>query len=118
MVSPITAVMSADDEKTASAHAPLPPGYEEPEATGEKDPAVVTSEGDAKIDISSDGEVEITDIFKPLPPLEGVPPEANPLTARAVMVGLVLGSLVNASNVYLGEYSGLSAPGAVAWHRD
>ena len=42
------------------------------------------------------------DIFSPLPDLQNIEPEPMPLTTRAVVVGLVLGSLVNASNVYLG----------------
>lgn len=45
---------------------------------------------------------EITDTFVPFPPLKGVAEEPNPLTFRAVVVGIILGSLVNASNVYLG----------------
>lgn len=45
---------------------------------------------------------EITDLFSSFPPLKGIEHEPNPLTARAVLVGIVLGSLVNASNVYLG----------------
>lgn len=44
----------------------------------------------------------IVDLFSPLPPLEGVAEEPMPLTVRAVLIGIVLGSLVNASNVYLG----------------
>ena len=48
-------------------------------------------------------EEEVLDLFKPLPPLPGVAEEAMPLTIRAVIVGIILGSLVNASNVYLGE---------------
>jgi hypothetical protein len=47
----------------------------------------------------------IVDLFSPLPPLEGVPEEPMPLTIRALVVGIVLGSLVNASNVYLGKPS-------------
>jgi len=53
-------------------------------------------------------EEEELDIFSPLPPLVGVAPERNPLTARAVLVGVVLGSLVNASNVYLGLKTGFT----------
>ncbi|KAK7959160.1 oligopeptide transporter [Apiospora aurea] len=48
----------------------------------------------------------IVDLYKPLPRLEGVPDEENPLTVRAVVVGIILGSLVNASNVYLGLKTG------------
>ncbi|KAK7698275.1 hypothetical protein SLS64_012741 [Diaporthe eres] len=48
------------------------------------------------------------DLFKPLPPLEGstVEKELNPLTIRSVVLGLVFGSLVSASNVYLGLKTG------------
>ncbi|KAK8136995.1 OPT oligopeptide transporter protein-domain-containing protein [Apiospora sp. TS-2023a] len=48
----------------------------------------------------------IVDLYKPLPRLVGVPEEENPLTVRAVVVGIILGSLVNASNVYLGLKTG------------
>lgn len=57
---------------------------------------------DEKVEILVQEE-EILDLFTPLPPLEGVLDEPNPLTFRAVIVGIILGSLVNASNVYLGE---------------
>lgn len=42
------------------------------------------------------------DLFSPLPPLKGVPEERMPLTGRALLVGIILGSLVNCSNIYLG----------------
>lgn len=45
----------------------------------------------------------ITDLFTSFPIPKGVEPEPNPLTVRAVLTGIVLGSLVNASNVYLGK---------------
>lgn len=45
------------------------------------------------------------DLFVSFPPLKNVPHEKNPLTVRAVVVGIVLGSLCNASNVYLGKSS-------------
>ncbi|KAF5124320.1 uncharacterized protein G6M90_00g029570 [Metarhizium brunneum] len=51
---------------------------------------------------------EITDLFSSFPPLKGIEHEPNPLTARAVLVGIVLGSLVNASNVYLGLKTGFT----------
>lgn len=44
------------------------------------------------------------DLFVSFPPLKGVPPEESPLTVRAVLIGIVLGSLCNASNVYLGTF--------------
>lgn len=47
---------------------------------------------------------EDLDLYVPLKMYEGLAHEANPLTARAVVVGIILGCLVNASNLYLGEY--------------
>ncbi|PKS10907.1 hypothetical protein jhhlp_002665 [Lomentospora prolificans] len=51
---------------------------------------------------------EVRDLFSPFPPLKGVQHEENPLTVRAVIVGIILGSLVNASNVYLGLKTGFT----------
>lgn len=43
----------------------------------------------------------------PFKPLSGLPEERpNALTARALIIGLIAGTLVNASNVYLGLKSG------------
>lgn len=52
------------------------------------------------------------DLFKPLPPLEGTSAqkEPHPLTIRSVVLGLVFGSLVSASNVYLGLKTGFVFP--------
>lgn len=51
---------------------------------------------------------ETHDLFTPFPPLKGVREEKSPLTVRAVVVGIILGSLVNASNVYLGLKTGFT----------
>ncbi|KAK6073953.1 oligopeptide transporter [Seiridium cupressi] len=48
----------------------------------------------------------VLDLYQPLPNIEGAPVEGNPLTARAIVVGIILGSLVNASNIYLGLKTG------------
>lgn len=48
-------------------------------------------------------ETEVLDLFTSFPLVKGIEPEPSPLTARAVLTGIVLGSLVNASNVYLGK---------------
>lgn len=61
-------------------------------------------ENPEKADIPPQGDVTV-DLFSPLPPLEGVAEEPKPLTVRALVVGIILGSLVNASNVYLGKPS-------------
>lgn len=61
----------------------------------------VAAASDLKEEVDSENE-EITDLFSSFPPLKGIEEEPNPLTARAVIVGIILGSLVNASNVYLG----------------
>ncbi|KAL3958202.1 hypothetical protein ACCO45_006364 [Purpureocillium lilacinum] len=57
---------------------------------------------------SDDNEDRITDLFVSFPEVKGIAPETNPLTVRAVLTGIVLGSLVNASNVYLGLKTGFT----------
>lgn len=56
---------------------------------------------------NEDGE-EVTDLFNPLPPLTtcAVQKELHPLTIRSVILGLIFGSLVSASNVCLGLKTG------------
>lgn len=74
--------------------------------TNEKQPSI-------EVDIKSEADTSseaITDLFVSFPPVKGVAEEKNPLTARAVIVGIVLGSLVNASNVYLGLKTGFTFP--------
>jgi hypothetical protein len=68
----------------------------------EKRPSLAAASIDLKDEADSENG-EITDLFASFPDLKGIEPEPNPLTARAVIVGIILGSLVNASNVYLGE---------------
>ncbi|KAH7305814.1 OPT oligopeptide transporter protein-domain-containing protein [Stachybotrys elegans] len=59
---------------------------------------------------SDSGDEAITDLFASFPPIKGIHEEPQPLTVRAVLIGMVLGSLVNASNVYLGLRSGFTFP--------
>jgi OPT family oligopeptide transporter len=76
------------------------------EINNEKQPSV-----DIDVKSESDGGSEtITDLFSSFPPIKGVAVEENPLTIRAVVVGIILGSLVNASNVYLGLKTGFTFP--------
>ena len=66
-----------------------------------------------EVDLKSESDVAdeaITDLFVSFPPIKGVVEEKNPLTVRAVVVGIILGSLVNASNVYLGLKTGFTFP--------
>ncbi|KAI1410623.1 oligopeptide transporter [Hypoxylon sp. FL1857] len=48
------------------------------------------------------------DLYVPLKMEGGIVDDHNPLTIRAVLVGIVLGSLVNASNLYLGLKTGFT----------
>lgn len=48
-------------------------------------------------------EEEVFDLYVPLPVDANTPVEQHILTARAVFVGCILGGLVNASNLYLGN---------------
>lgn len=59
-------------------------------------------------DHTNEDDEKIIDLFKPLSPLTGstVNEEPNPLTIRSVVLGLIFGSLVSASNVYLGLKTG------------
>jgi hypothetical protein len=47
-------------------------------------------------------EEETLDLYRPFPINEEIPVEEHILTIRAVLTGVVLGCLVNASNLYLG----------------
>ena len=82
--------------------APLesPPVIHEKDAVGPFE-----KETELKQESDDENEEEVRDLFVPLPPLKGVQEEQSPLTIRAVLVGVVLGTLVNASNVYLGEWN-------------
>ncbi|KAK2686641.1 hypothetical protein QWA68_015256 [Fusarium oxysporum] len=55
----------------------------------------------------------VMDLFSCFPTIEGIEPEENPLTVRAVLTGIVLGSVVNASNVYLGLKTGFNFPATI-----
>lgn len=50
-------------------------------------------------------EAEVLDLYKPFPIDPNIPHEEHILTVRALVVGLILGSLVNCSNVYLGMFN-------------
>lgn len=88
------------------------PTTAEPEYLG--DGGVQEKRVSVEVNLKSDGEDEedeaITDLFTSFPAIKGVEPEPNPLTVRAVLTGIVLGSLVNASNVYLGLKTGFTFP--------
>ncbi|RYP68497.1 hypothetical protein DL771_006649 [Monosporascus sp. 5C6A] len=71
----------------------------------EKVMTLVDEKNDAKIDVGSVVEEDI-DLYVPLKLDRSVAHEDNPLTARAVLVGVMLGCLVNASNLYLGLKTG------------
>jgi len=59
--------------------------------------------------VGTDSEdLEEEDLYRPLVMDPSIPHEENPLTVRAVITGCVLGSLVCASNLYLGEFSVLA----------
>jgi len=51
-------------------------------------------------------ENEILDNLFPFPPLKGIPDEEQQLSIRALVVGIVLGAVVSASNIYLGLKTG------------
>jgi hypothetical protein len=120
----------ADDEKRArspAVHHEPPPASDSAYGTAEKHTTANAAVGGSATEGTESGHVPVTihdddkaelvpevdeviDVFKPLPPIEGIAHEPNPLTIRAVVVGMILGSLVNASNVYLGLKTGETPP--------
>ncbi len=56
--------------------------------------------GSLKEEVEIDSEL---DLYKPFPLTPDIPHEEHILTFRALAVGIVLGSLVNCSNLYLGK---------------
>lgn len=59
-------------------------------------------------DEKSDVEEEegMLDNLFPFPPLKGVPDEEQQLSIRALVIGILLGAVVSASNIYLGLKTG------------
>lgn len=82
-------------------HVPVPKTHVNEDRLMSEDHTSLDIKGAAS-DTSEEG--GITDLFSSLPPIKGLPEEGNPLTVRAVVIGICLGSLCNASNVYLGKY--------------
>lgn len=77
-------------------------------------PARVEPDLDEKFDADDLREPEelsedaIADLYVPLPMDLGLQEEGNILTIRAVFIGVILGALVNASNLYLGLKTGFT----------
>ncbi|KAI0392605.1 OPT oligopeptide transporter protein-domain-containing protein [Xylariaceae sp. FL0594] len=71
---------------------------------------------DDKSDVVAIDEKEVPeelDLYVPLIMDPKIPYEPNPLTIRAVVVGIILGALVNASNLYLGLKTGFTFPASI-----
>ena len=80
-----------------------PPPRVEPDF-GEK-PGSPTEKVTEASELSDDA---INDLYVPLPMNLNLPEEHNILTVRAIVVGTILGALVNASNLYLGLKTGFN----------
>ncbi|KAJ9136585.1 OPT superfamily oligopeptide transporter [Pleurostoma richardsiae] len=61
-----------------------------------------------EVNVEISEEEEELDLYRPLPMEAGLAPEENILTFRAIATGIVLGCLVNASNLYLGLKTGFT----------
>lgn len=107
------ASIQARDVNTAPVTAPADATTAEqlPEMTSEKRPH---SRGEKDMFVDIDGEKtpveeeesEILDNMYPFPPLKGIPEEEQQLTVRALVIGICLGAVVSASNIYLGLKTG------------
>lgn len=105
------ASIQARDVVTAPVTAPADAKTEEqlPETAQEKRPH--SREKEMFVDVDGEkepieDETEILDNRFPFPPLKGVPEEEQQLTVRALVVGVLLGAVVSASNIYLGLKTG------------
>lgn len=58
------------------------------------------------VDVNSGAVEPELDLYIPLDMDGSIMDEHDPLTIRSVIVGIILGSLVNASNLYLGKVFG------------
>ncbi|KAK8053040.1 hypothetical protein PG996_012341 [Apiospora saccharicola] len=116
-----TAVTERDANTYKESLAPKPPISDDSDgahhATNEKEMFSAqslshdTNEKDVIMRVSeAEHEVEVFDLYQPLPPLKGVKEEPYPFTIRAVAVGIMFGSLINAANVYLGLKTGFTFP--------
>ncbi|MCJ1257873.1 hypothetical protein MMC24_005701 [Lignoscripta atroalba] len=64
------------------------------------------SDGGVKVDVEESDEDKIIDPYVPFPVDPNAPVEGKILRIRSIVLGLICGSLVNASNVYLGLKTG------------
>lgn len=102
---PVTAPADAKTEEQVPEKVPetVRENEKRPHSAGEKD-MFVDIDGE-KNPIDED-EHEVLDNRYPFPPLKGVPEEEQQLTVRALVVGICLGAVVSASNIYLGLKTG------------
>lgn len=97
---PVTAPADAKTEEQVPETVP----ERRPHSAGEKD-MFVDIDGE-KHPIDDEEETELLDNRFPFPPLKGIPEEEQQLTVRALVVGICLGAVVSASNIYLGLKTG------------
>ncbi|TDZ37357.1 putative metal-nicotianamine transporter YSL5 [Colletotrichum spinosum] len=100
-VNPVPVVDSADPRPSYTGSVPVHP--DEKGAMGGEwtEPTV-----DVKVPETDESKEE--DLYRPLLMDPGIPHEEHILTVRAIVVGCILGSLVNASNLYLGLKTGFT----------
>lgn len=70
----------------------------------EKDGYLFTSDEEKKH--LDEEEAEVLDNKYPFPPLKGIPEDEQQLSIRALVIGVCLGAIVSASNIYLGLKTG------------
>lgn len=100
---PVTAPADAKTEEQVPEKVPETVRERRPHSAGEKDMFVDIDGEKTPVD---EEESEILDNRFPFPPLKGAPEEEQQLTVRALVVGICLGAVVSASNIYLGLKTG------------
>lgn len=97
----ITAPVTAPADAQTKEQLPYEP--KEAHQFDEKREPSITAEDEKDFD-EDEGEV-LNNLF-PFPPLKGVPEEEQQLSIRALVIGICLGAVVSASNIYLGLKTG------------
>lgn len=95
----VTAPVTAPADSRTDAQLPLPEIYPQ-----DKKEDYVNFEDEKNYEGKEEAEM-LNNLF-PFPPLKGVPDEEQQLSIRALVIGIMLGAIVSASNIYLGLKTG------------
>lgn len=97
-----TAPVTAPEDARTDAQLPHEPPHHQVHSADNKE-GYVNYEDEKNSDAD---ELEVLDNLFPFPPLKGIPDEEQQFSVRALVIGICLGAVVSASNIYLGLKTG------------